>query len=636
MNKLITFFIDRTFLVNLIAGGLFLVGLICALGLRRDLIPPLEFNKVSISTNLDGASAEQMERLITGPTENSLRGLAGLSEIQSWTFEGAVYFDLDFDLSTKMPVALEQIDQRLSGLKETLPNELEEFTVELQEVTSSPIGGLKISGIDPTNTKHRGFLELLKRDLLKIPGLISVNSSLPDRRLLITLKPNQLRQFGLSVLDVQAAIRQSLVYSPVGLIEPENSVSDLPPPKPSLGKKEGEDGRKERPRYRQDEENQADRARSFIVEVDAGIDSLDDLKKLPIKVNRRGDSLQLSQVATVEYSVAKDDHLELIDGQDSVTFYMTKDMLTDSISVSKAVHTKIGGYETKDLPPGVELDFYSDASRYIEKQLQVLGANGSFGLLLVVLTLTLMVGWKYAAVTAAGLPVAYLGTAAVLYYLGISVDLVSVVAMILIVGILVDDAIIVVERYSEHLEKGVSPKAAATLCGSELIRPVTGTVATTIIAFAPILTVKHPVSTVLYSIPVVIIAGLIISWIECFFILPNHLAHFVKRPPKSKFGVLQRLRSAYEKMLRPIIKLRYLVLAGMIGLFIHAGWCFGELPKEWFFNTGAERLSIDVILEDVYTLEEAARAIKPLEAEVTRVANEDLDYLTPPVLVAFI
>ena len=208
--------------------------------------------------------------------------------------------------------------------------------------------------------------------------------------------------------------------------------------------------------------------------------------------------------------------------------------------------------------------------------------------------------------------------------------------MILIVGILVDDAIIVVERYSEHLEQGATPKEAATQCAIQLIRPITGTVATTMIAFAPILTVKHPVSTVLYSIPIVIIAGLLLSWIECFFILPNHLAHFVKKPPKARFGLLKKLRASYERVLFLILKLRYVVLAALIGLFIHAGWCFGELPKEWFFSTGAERLSIDVVFENVRTLDEAAEAAKPLEALVTRIASGDLDYLTTSIGSAYI
>ena len=372
MSRIIAFFIERTFLVNLITGGLCLLGLISTFGLRRDLIPPLEFNKVSISTNLDGASAEQMERLITGPVENSLQGLAGLSEVQSWTYEGAVYLDLDFDLNTKMPVALERIEQRLNGLKESLPNELEEFTIELREVTSSPIGGLKITGIDPTNTKHRGFLELLTRDLLKIPGLISINSSLPTRRLLVTLQPERLRQFGLSALDIQATIRQSLIYSPVGLIEPEISTSDQPPPR-ATPRKSGEQSSESTNSADRAAENsnqdlsQTARPRPFLVEVDASIKNLKDLQKLPIKVNRRGQSILLSEVAKVEYSVVDSDRLELIDGQSNITFFMQKDMLTDSITVSKAVHAKVQSYRPQDLPQGVQLDFYSDASRYSRK-----------------------------------------------------------------------------------------------------------------------------------------------------------------------------------------------------------------------------------------------------------------------------
>src|SRR5690606_4200784 len=124
----------------------------------------------------------------------------------------------------------------------------------------------------------------------------------------------------------------------------------------------------------------------------------------------------------------------------------------------------------------------------------------------------------------------YLGTFIALSWFGISIDLLSILGLILVVGILVDDAIIVTDRYNELLSTGLHSKDAAYVAAKELIVPVTGTIVTTIVAFLPIMTIPSNMTWFLQAIPLVVIVSLVVSWAECFWVLPNHLAHFVKRP----------------------------------------------------------------------------------------------------------
>jgi len=211
--------------------------------------------------------------------------------------------------------------------------------------------------------------------------------------------------------------------------------------------------------------------------------------------------------------------------------------------------------------------------------------------------------------------VAYCGTLFFLYAMGINFDLLSIIGLILVVGVLVDDAIIISERHVENLENGMSPRESALEAVRDLIVPVTGTILTTAVAFSPILLIKSEMSTLLYAVPIVIIVSLALSWWECFFVLPNHLAHFVKKAPKDKSQRLfAKMKSTYTYLLHHALKWRYVLVLGVtLILGLSAYIAVKKVRHNFELRIQSERLSVYAILKKSPSLDYTEKKIKPLE-----------------------
>ncbi|MCB0385665.1 MAG: efflux RND transporter permease subunit, partial [Bdellovibrionales bacterium] len=313
-------------------------------------------------------------------------------------------------------------------------------------------------------------------------------------------------------------------------------------------------------------------------------------------------------------------------GEPTVTLRVLKDTHSDTIDLKGQV-LKVVGEFNKTLPQPLVATIFADGPAFIEKQIEVLNRNGLLGLALVILILILLLNWRTSVMTVLGLPVAYLGTLVVLQQMGIAIDLISIIGMILVIGILVDDAIIVSERYVENLQEGMVPREAAFRAASDLIVPVTGTVLTTIVAFAPMILIKSEISTVLFAVPLVIIVSLIFSWLESFFILPNHLAHFVKVAPKqTDASWFNRVRRGYERMLGWALKGRYPIILVLLAIFGVSGyWAAKKLRHDFNLQINLERVTVFAALKQSASLEETMKQLVPLQETLLTLPKTEVE-----------
>jgi len=202
-----------------------------------------------------------------------------------------------------------------------------------------------------------------------------------------------------------------------------------------------------------------------------------------------------------------------------------------------------------------------------------------------------------------------------------------VMALLLVLGILVDDAILISEGFCQNIEKGMEPRAAAVSAANTLFVPITGTILTTIIAFSPILFVKSWASVMLLSLPVIIMSTLLISWMESVLILPNHLRDFMPAGHVQREGRLfLRFKEFYGKVLRKALQLRYLCLLGLLtllGLSIYIS--IYKMEKQFkSFHLSAERIRLIAVLPQSGSLAETERKLKPLEELVSRYPQDKL------------
>lgn len=589
MIRLFEFFVKRSFLVNLITGMTIILGLFVLSVMQRDLIPPMDFKAIRINTSLLGANPEEIEKYVTFLIEDALKGMPGVEKITSTSSNASseilVKYRADFD---EMEEALTTVSARVNAVRSRLPQEVRDISIQPAKLNSAFLFWLAVEGVDQLNTEHRQFVRELEEAFLRTQGVMTVESGLRPRHVHLRFKPEALRRYELSIPEVRELVHRHLRMTPIGTTQ--------------VGFEQ------------------------ISVELERSVSDITDLRRLPIEANQAGYQLTLDQVADVDWVLTREEERSYTNGKPDTWLDIRKNLHSDIVDLKNKGLSIIESFNAR-APEGLRIVNMVDGPFFIEQQIRVLVKNGALGFVLVLLALMIFMSVKTAMMTALGLPVAYFGTLIVLYSLGIKIDLMSIVGMILVVGILVDDAIIVSERYVTLLRQGLQPRAAAAQAASDLFLPVTATMATTLIAFAPMLLMKSDISAMMKAVPIVVISALFVSWLESFFMLPNHLGHFVNRVKTHRFDLaFERVERFYVNSLRIFLKLRYLVVLvaiSFVGLSFYVG--AKKLKHNFNLNIDSERISLQFVLKKSSSVDESYRVLKPYLDELEPLFKQDFE-----------
>lgn len=587
--KIVEFFVKRSFVVNLITGFIILAGVLSLTSMKRDLIPPLQFQKIVVDTRLPGATPEEMETYVTYPIEEALSGMPGVELIRSKTEQSRSKIKIQYYPSfDNMDEALTLVNSRVNSIRYKLPEGIKNILIERDQVDDVFLFFLGFSGYNDTDTVHRRFLKDFEKKVLGIPGVVKTYTGSKRRDIYVNFYPEKLEQAEVSVTEARAAIRKAVKFAPVGKA------------------RVGDD--------------------QFSVKLARTAKTIDELKNITLYANRSGQHLRLKDIAEVKYHLEEYIDKQFFNGKQGVHFVIRKDTTSDTIDLKPKVLGIVEKFNKK-APDGVEILNLVDGPNFIEQQINVLKNNGFVGLILVFFILVLFLNWKTAVMTSLGLPLAYFGTMIVLFSMGLKIDLLSIIGMILVIGILVDDAIIVSERYIEHLSNGLKPQKAASQAVKDLIVPVSGTVLTTLVAFAPLIFIKSEMSKLLFAVPIVVIAALCLSWLESFFILPNHLAHFVKKAPEKKEeSFFNRFRKKYEAGLIQVLRFRYVLLASLVVVFgVSIYIATKHLKHNFNLNINSEKLVVYAVLKESKSIEDTYRQLRPIENFLSALPKEKVE-----------
>lgn len=589
MRSLITFFLNRSKLVNGMTVILTLLGLMALWGMKRDLHPPLELNYVRVSLSYPAGSAEEVERLITYPVEESLKDLPQLEEMTSKTSVGTVQLTLKFQKAVRnVSEKIEEIRGRIQTRMGSLPSGVRDVQVTKMGGNEVFLASLAIAGVDVHHRDQHQFLERLKSKIEGVRGVSRVYSSLRPFHLFVRVNLEKLAKNGVTISQLRSALRSEFEASVIGY----NSV----------------------------------RGKDWLLEYAPSNLSPEAIQSIPLFENTQGFGLKVGDVAEVQFDLEKNDSYEfLLNGSKAVEFTLYKNTSEDAISTFEKVKEVLA---REKRPEGVDFKVIYDGPYFIEQQIKVLASNGLGGLLLVLVMLTLTMGWRSSLMTVLGLPISYFGSFLVLKWLGISIDLISMIAMILVVGNLVDDAVIFADRYNQLLMDGRGPKQAARQAANELIVPVSGTIATIICAFVPILFVESELSMVFLAIPVVIGVSLFLSWFETFFVLPNHLYHFVKKPSADRATrFFETMATTYRRVLRHTLRFRYLY--GFVSLLI-LGFSLlvaFRMPQDFSLSLNAPQVEIFVQFKGEPSLDQVQEILKPLHQDLIQSSAGRVDFV---------
>lgn len=537
MRAFIRFLVDRDLIVNLISIFLLLLGTYAMIAINREAFPNVNLDQIQVNAGYPGASPEEVERLVITPIEQELKSLSGIDKMTSIAFPGSarIILEVDPNASNRDRIAS---DVQLAVSRATLPQDLP-YQPAVLEIDGGVFPILQLAVSAPrSDLELKRLGDKIRDDILEIDGIGRVFIQ-GNRRaeIRIVVDPKKMRRHRISIGEISSALANWNINAPGGDIET------------STGQK--------------------------AVRITGEFKDAPDVANLVLRANELGQGLRLGDVANVTESLEKAQMFVDVRGKPAAAIIIMKKADGDIITIVNQIREYI-----KKIPElygeDVRVDTFLDMSNFARMRLGVLTNNGLVGIVLVFITLVLFLRPSVAMTTTWGLPIVFFTGLYALFIGGVTLNLISMMGFIMVLGMIVDDAIIIGENITYHMEQGMAPKKAATLGAMELLGPVTATVMTTIAAFLPMMFMSGVIGKFIVAIPIVVSSLLFFSWLESFLILPSHVAFLAKpkaHPKERKW--LVNLEDTYGRLLEKALDRRYLTVAIsaaiLIGSFVLAG-----------------------------------------------------------------
>ena len=597
---IIRFSIANPLITNLGLVLIMLLGVLSWYAMPQEMFPVVDLDMARVTTVFEGASPEEVERQVTLTIEDEFDGMSDLDVMTSTSSEGLSTVTLKLKPGTNSEQFMRDLRTRLDQITD-LPEEAEEPELTRLEARF-PVISMSLYG-----NAARAYLyqtgDDVKRRLQQLPGVASVGIA-GDREweIWVEVDPHVLAARSVSLQQVIAAVRDNLRDLPGG----------------SLKSREGDI-----------------LLRGKGVAPDPQL-----LKQVVVRRNDAGGRLRLGEVAHVSLRLEEARTLGRFNGDPSVNLTVTKTADASTIEVSRLVREEAEKLR-RELPPSIQVGLFSDLSVYVQTRLNTVKSSGLVGLALVLLSLYLFLNFRVALITAMGIPVSFLVAVLMIYYLGFTINMVSLFAFLIALGLIVDDAIIVTENIYRHMEQGMPAQQAAQIGSREVMWSVLASTSTTVAAFLPMFAIGGTLGAFIKVIPVVVAASLLGSLWEAFAVLPSHAAEMLRVDPgKKPAGRIDwaALLHRYVGVLRASLRKRYFVSLVAIGLLaVAVAYAATRLPFQLFGQADIGQFFVNIEAPNTYSLEDTEVLAERVEKAVLETLGEDeLDTLLTNVGVTFI
>lgn len=595
------FSIKQFLFVNLVSVLIMVAGFIVTIGMNREVFPNVSFDIVTITTFYPGATPEDVEKLITVPIEKELKDVDGLKEFKSSSTHGTsiLFVKIDPDESNKQKV-IRDVQNAVDRVKD-LPKDIKDEPL-VNELTTKqyPIIEVSLSG-KMSEHKLRYYADILEDIFEDIKGVARITKSgYRDREVQVLIDPVRMKEYYVSIDEIERALAGRNVSMPAGKLDTPTT--------------------------------------EYSIRTTGEFNTAEEVEDVIIRANDSGNWLKISDVAAVEDTFEDENVINKTKGTRSINLVVVKKESGDAISIVKEVREKALEFQKRS-GEGLEISFINDYSYLAKRRLNVLKGNAIVGSILVVSALLLFLEWKVALCTAVGIPISIFGTLIVMNAMGITINMISMFGLVVVLGMLVDDGIVVAENIYRHMEEGLPPPEAAVVGTEEVMGAVTSGVFTTIAAFSPLLFMSGIIGRFVRAIPIVIIVALIFSLLEAFTGLPSHMAAFVrlKRDAQGRTMGLARempwykkLSSAYLRFLEKAIEHRYVVLGVFAAVFVSCVLlAVFHLKFILFPSAGINYFFVRVETPIGTPLEKTNELLVPIEEAVGQLPAEELEsYVT--------
>ena len=582
---------------NLLMGVLLLAGFFSVLQTKQEVFPGFSIDIIAVTVPYPGASPEEVEQGIVLAVEEQLRGIDGIKRINSNASENAGSIIVELLTDAKTDKVLNDVKSAVDRIT-TFPQDAERPQVEELSLRREVIT-LILSGDQDLKTLQQ-LAETARSEIRKDPNVTQIQVvDVPDLEMSIEVPKATLEAHGLTLDDIATQIRIASLELPSGGVKTANG--------------------------------------EILVRVADRKRSVEDSNDLIVRSSFQGAELRLGDIATITDGYTDTDEESYYNGKRAVRLVIYRVGDQTPTDVANAVKNYKSQLEL-ELPETISVSVWNDTSEILKGRIQLLMNNARVGLILVFCILALFLEFRLAFWVALGIPISFLGSFILLGQTGATINMISLFAYIVTLGLVVDDAIVVGENIFEKREKGLSWIDAAVEGAREMVVPVTFAVLTSVAAFSPLLLVPGVSGKFFGLIPTVVISVLLLSLIESFFVLPAHLGHMSDKAPGAFLRLMNRPREwmsvrlnrfihgPFDSVLNIAVRNRYASFATAIALFfISIGVVGGGLlPFSFFPKIESDRISISATLPYGAPIENTAHVQRKIESAIDA-ALEDIE-----------
>ncbi|MCU7914611.1 MAG: efflux RND transporter permease subunit [Candidatus Thiodiazotropha sp. (ex Gloverina cf. vestifex)] len=523
---------------NLLMASIMLLGLTALPGLQRETLPEIQNDEVEISVIYKGATADDVEDAVCRRLEDALEGISDLDEMRCESREGMGVATAVMIESADMARFLDDVNAEVDAIDD-FPDQTE-LPVIKELGRTEPVISLAVTGPeDPVALK--AYAENLKSLLLTQEDIAEVTiNGFSDHHIRIEIPDWRLRQFGLSASDVASAVGRHSVSTPAGRLEGEHE--------------------------------------DILIRFDDQRKRVDEFYDLAVISSSSGATIRLGEIAKITDRFDRDEEKISFNGERAAVLNIAKTRSQDILKVLDTVKRFVEG-ESLNAPQGIALTLTQDRASVVQDRLDMLVRNGAQGLLAVFMVLWLFFSLRYSFWVTMGLPVSFLGALFVLPMVGVTINMISMVGLLIGIGLLMDDAIVIAENIASRMTKGDKPLHAAITGVRQVLPGIASSFATTLMVFGSLAFITGDIGQILRIMPIVLIIVISVSLFEAFLILPHHLSHslaHMKKTQPSRFrqGFESRFDKFRENWFGPLldraIEYRYLTLGIVLMLLILA------------------------------------------------------------------
>lgn len=521
--------IERPVFTTMMIAAIVVLGAISFGDIGVDLFPRVELPTITIVSLLPGADPETVETTVTDPIEEAVATIAGIKHLRSTSADEVSQVVVEFVLEKDIDVAYQEIQAKLGTVRSDLPDDLEEPAVEKFDVDSTPIMAIVVAGPMPIRELTRLSDDVVKERLQRVPnvGQVKIVGG-RDRKIWLWLDRDRLEGHGLSVQDVEEALRTEHVEEPGGRIESG--------------------------------------PRELLVKTKAEFESPAEFAEMVVAY-RSGAPIRVRDLGAVEDGMEEERSLARLGSSRAVALLVRRQSGTNTVEVAHAVKREVEGLRAELAPRGVSLEIAQDLSVFIEHSVHEVQFHLVFGGgLAILIVLVFLRNVRSTFIASLVIPTSVIGTFIMMNALGFTQNMMTLLALSLAIGLLIDDAIVVQENIMRHVEEGMERREAARFATSEIALAVLATTLSAVAVFVPVAFMKGIVGRFFFQFGLTVAFAVLISMFVSFTLDPMLSSRILKPSGHGRFARLSEIpfvavEKAYAALLRFSLRRRWVILA---------------------------------------------------------------------------